>query len=99
MANKSIFINSGFLWDGNKHLSGKLELTADVLIFHFDTFKESNLNLEIPLKEIQEVKVFKLFELANKGLIVLDKGGRTNMFVIENPGKIKKEIINCLNLY
>jgi len=79
-------------------LSGKLELTADVLIFHFEHFKESSLNLNIPLSDIQEVKVFKLFELANNGLKIKDKTGHTNTFVMDNPRACKKEILKYLNL-
>ena len=99
MENKPIFKQPGFLWDGNKHLSGKLELTTDALIFHFDNFKESNLNLDIPLKDIQEVKVFKLYELASNGLIILNKSGQINMFIMDDPSEIKKEIMNCLSLH
>jgi hypothetical protein len=99
MENKPIFTESSFLWDGNKHLSGNLVLTTDALIFHLNNFKETNLNLKISLKEIQEVKIFKLFEFASNGLIILDKTGRTNMFVMENPRKLKKEITHFMSLH
>ena len=99
MENKPIFIQPGFLWDGNKHLSGKLELTLQALSFHLDDFKESNLNLDIPLQDIQEVQIFKLYEITSHGLIVLNKSGQINMFIMDDPSEIKKEIMNCLSLH
>ena len=96
MTEQPNIIQTSFLWDGRQHLSGKLELSKDALIFHFDYFKESNLNLNIPIAEIQTVKVFKLYELVSKGLEVQDKHGHINKFVMENPVEFKREILKHL---
>jgi len=56
------------LWDGQKHLSGKLFLTRKNLVFKFDDFRRSHLKLEILLEEIGRVDTFLIFENSRKGL-------------------------------
>ncbi|RMH22897.1 MAG: hypothetical protein D6698_00375, partial [Gammaproteobacteria bacterium] len=58
---------SANLWDGSKQLEGSLVLTADHLLFHFNDFQKSHLDLRIPLNQISSVDTFLIFEIARSG--------------------------------
>ena len=90
MAKKSIFIQPAFLWDGSKRLAGKLELKPEALIFHFENFKESNLELRILLERIAKTQLYKLYDLEVNGLEISDNEGRTNIFILQDPKKLQK---------
>lgn len=80
------------LWDGKKQLSGVLTLTPEHLIFQFDDFRKSHLNLQIPLREIEKVESFLIFEISRKGLKVICKDGHEDLFVLDDPLGFKKEL-------
>ncbi len=90
MTNESVFFQPAFLWDGTKRLAGNLELKSDVLIFHFDNFRDSNIDLRILLERIVEVKLYKLYDLVINGLEIYDNEGRKNIFILNDPKKLKE---------
>ncbi len=84
---------AAWLWDGKRQLPGRLELSEYRLEFHFDNFRDSHLNLIIPLREIEKVEEFLLFELSRNGLRVENRQGKTDVFVLEELAGFKKMII------
>lgn len=70
-------------WDGQKRLSGTLEIRESSLVFNFDDFNNTNLNLEIPLKDIESLKIILIFSLAKNGLQIKSKLNKSNIFVLE----------------
>jgi hypothetical protein len=92
MKKKSIFFQPAFLWDGSKRLAGNLELKSEILVFHFENFKDSNLELRIHLEKIVKTELYRLYDIEIKGLKVFDNEGRTNIFILQDPEKLKKEL-------
>ena len=80
----SILNSHAYLWDGTKQLSGNLRLCPSQLVFYFDDFQQTHLNLIIPLSEIEYVKVFLIFDIAGNGLKVESKNGKVDLFVLED---------------
>ena len=85
----------GLIWDLGCNVGRYSDIALAAGARHVIGF----LNLNIPLKDIQEVQIFKLYEITSHGLLVLNKSGHTNMFIMDNPNEIKKEILNCLSLH
>lgn len=75
---------TAIFWDGAHQLSGTLELNETKLIFRFDDFKHSHLNLSIMLSDIKYAKVFLVFNIARKGLKIETEDGTIDMFVLED---------------
>jgi len=73
-----------YLWDGTKQLSGTLELWPSQLVFHFDDFQMTHLNLNIPLEKIEYAKVFMIFNIAKNGLKVKTREGKIDLFVLKD---------------
>jgi hypothetical protein len=94
--NSGLFFQPAFLWDGSKRLGGKLELRPDVLIFHFDYFQDSSLELRIQLDKIELIKFYKLYDLVTQGLEISDDKGRKNIFIVNDPKSLKKELENYM---
>lgn len=82
-----------YLWDGNKQLSGQLHINNKELSFEFDNFQNSSMSLHIPISKIEKVEIFALYNIAPNGLKIHTKTGEVNSFVMENPIKVKKQII------
>jgi len=80
------------LWNGKKQLLGTLILTADNLIFTFDDFGQSHMNLQIPLEEIEQVEEFLIFNLSRSGLKITGKDGHFDLFVLDDPKVFRKAI-------
>jgi len=70
-----------------------LILEKEVLVFQFDDFRHSHLNLEIPLNEIKTVKPFLLFKIVRKGLKIISHKDKVDLFVLENS----KEFSDVIN--
>ncbi len=92
--NTPLHTTPAWLWDGKRQLPGRLELSEYRLEFHFDNFRDSHLNLIIPLREIEKVEEFLLFELSRNGMRVENRLGKTDVFVLEEPKIFKKLIID-----
>lgn len=88
-----IISTPAFLWDGQRQLPGRLELWEYKLVFHFENFRDSHLSLVIPIWEILTVEEFLLFEISRNGIRVENQQGKTDAFVLEEPQKIKKLIL------
>jgi len=95
-ANKKIVDDSAVFWDGNKQLSGTLELSETALVFLFDDFNQSNLKLKIQVAKIQYVNVFKVYNVSNVGLKIISQDKRIDLFVLEKAKvfyqKLKEKI-------
>lgn len=83
-------------YDGAKQLPGTLELREKELHFIFDDFKHSHLNLCIPLSEIEYVRVFLLFGIADHGLKVASQCDKIDIFILDDSRTfceaVKKQI-------
>ena len=84
MVNTAIISADAFFWDGTVQLSGVLELRKSELIFHFDDFKHSHLNLNIKLSEIKSARSFSIFNIVNKGLRIDSYCNKVDYFVLDN---------------
>jgi len=86
------------LWDGSKQLHGKLELLENGLFFSLTNFSKSNLNLDIPYKHIESLRIYRVYKLSLEGLEIVTKDGKQNVFVMEEAKEIKKSITDIMNL-
>ena len=84
----TILEQTAIFWDGIKQLPGALILEQTKLIFKFDDFKSSHLNLCISLEEIQYARIFLVFDIAKNGLKVCTHNGHTDLFILEDCKKI-----------
>lgn len=85
-----------FLWDGQRQLPGTLELWEQKVVFRFDNFPDSHLNLVIPVWEILRVDVFLVFRIARHGLRIENKKGTADCFVLEDPKGFKDKLMGQL---
>lgn len=81
------------LWDGSRQLSGILELWETLIFFRLDDFKNSHLQLSIPLTELDIVEEYMVFDLAKNGLRIQSKKGRYDLFVLEEGQRFKKAVL------
>jgi hypothetical protein len=88
-------ISKASLWDGNRQLPGTLSLTPKNLIFQFDDFQKSHLNLVIPLEDIETAEHFLVFELARNGLKISTEKGY-DLFVLENAMDFRKVLMKAI---
>jgi hypothetical protein len=88
----SILSFPALLWDGEKQLSGRLELWKNTVIFHLSAFKASHLSLVIPLAAIEKVEEYLVFDLARNGLRIQNKNGKYDLFVPEDARIFKKAL-------
>ena len=86
------FSTPAFLWDGLSQLPGTLELWEQKVVFRFDNFRDTHLNLVIPLWEILRVEEFLIFNISRNGLRIENKEGKADCFVLEEPGIFKEKI-------
>ena len=80
------------LWNGKKQIQGSIKIDELLISFVFSDFNDTNLKLEIPLEEVEQVFYHKLYEITNEGLEIQSKGGKRNVFVIEDPVGLKRNI-------
>lgn len=86
------FSTPAFLWDGQQQLPGTLELWEQQVIFRFDGFQKSHLNLVIPIREILRVQEFLVFDISRNGLRIENKEGKADCFVLDEPGVFKEKL-------
>ncbi|TAK37401.1 MAG: hypothetical protein EPO28_12020 [Saprospiraceae bacterium] len=84
-----IFTTPASLWDGIRQLPGTLELWGQEVVFRFANFKDSHLDLVIPISEIEIAEEYLVFDLARNGLRIESKGGRYDLFVLEDVPRFK----------
>ena len=86
-----LYSSPAILWDGFRQLSGILELHEDIIHFQLHDFAFSHLSLVIPLVEIDLVEEYLIFDLAKNGLLILNKNGNRELFVMTNgPAFLRK---------
>ncbi len=84
------------LWDGYKQLSGTISLTTENLVFRFDDFQKSHLNLKIPIEDIENAESFLLFDISRKGLKISAKNGHEDLFILDDPMGFLKELTKLI---
>jgi hypothetical protein len=92
----AVLKSKAHLWDGNRQLPGTLSLTPKNLLFEFDDFQKSHLNLVIPLANIETAEHFLVFELARNGLKISTKKGY-DLFVLENAMDFRKVLMKAID--
>ena len=98
MSKPTPLVQPAWLWDNGHSLPGRLELTADRLLFHSNQFHNSHLHLEIPLKEIVLIDTFLVFDLARSGLRVKTRDNKVDFFVLEQVELLKTALEKALKL-
>ena len=78
------------LWDGYKQLHGIIEFRAEDLSFSLLDFKETDLQLIIPFRNIKKVCYHKLYALSIDGVEVQTNDNKVNVFVVENAAGLRK---------
>lgn len=94
--NIPIYATAASLWDGVSQLSGILELWEAEVIFRFIDFKDSHLELIISLKAVERIEEYLVFDLAENGLWIEGKGGKSDLFVLKNVKLFKDQLLTAL---
>jgi hypothetical protein len=81
------------IWDGSRQFSGVLELWQKAVCFRLIGFKNSHLELNIPITEIERVEEFLVFDLAKNGLRIQSKNGRSDLFVLDEGALFKNALL------
>ncbi len=81
------------IWDGSHQLSGMLELWPEAVCFRLSGFKNSHLQLYIPITEIERAEEFLVFNLAKNGLRIQSKNGQVDLFVLDEGPRFKKAVL------
>ncbi len=89
-----IYKTPAVLWDKTQQLHGSLELWETEIFFRLNEFKESHLNLSIPLTAIEKVEEYLVFDLAKNGLRIQDKHGKYDLFVLDDVRKFKHILLH-----
>ena len=88
---------SAHLWDGQQKIRGTLKLTKDELVFEFEDFGESHLDLRIPLNGIIQVTSFLIFDQARKGLKIVSIDDAIDLFILEDPLAYRKALLAVID--
>jgi hypothetical protein len=91
-----VYATPAILWDGIHQLSGSLEIWDTEIVFRFADFRNSHLNLSVPLVEIEAVEKYLVYDLAKNGLQILDKEGRIDLFVLEEVSEFKHTLLQTI---
>lgn len=81
-----------FIWDENKQLSGSIFLSDEEVIFQFRDFGKSHLSLKIAYTNIIKIEIFVIYNLSINGLKIVGKNQKEDLFILQNPKALKKEI-------
>jgi len=80
------------LWDGEKKIRGVLKVDQQRVDFEALDFAQTNLQFSIEYKEINKVNYYRLFDLEVNGIEIITKDIRSNVFLMNEPQKIKTSI-------
>ena len=86
------------MWDGINKLQGELILEEKSLKFHLFDFANTDLEFEIMYNEISNVDIHSLFGLDEQGVEIISKSRKSNVFVVDNPMRLKKEILERMKI-
>lgn len=84
------------LWDGANRLPGYLQLWDTEIVFLPEYFANSHLTLTIPLAEIERLEEFLIFDLGRNGLRISSRGGRSDLFVMDQGQSFKHAVYKQL---
>lgn len=87
---KKIF--KAILWDGQKQLKGQLHLVDYHLQFKMVDFADTDLDFDIAYRNIEKVEYHQLYDMTTQGLEIHTKNEKKNIFIVEEPQKVKKAI-------
>lgn len=80
------------LWDGNKQINGELFIQKKRLRFKLADFSETDLDFDLAYQEIKEICYYKLYNVSNEGLEIISEQEKRNVFIVEQPQKLKEAI-------
>ncbi len=84
------------LWDGQKQIKGELVLEKKRIRFSMLDFSETDLDFDLGYQEISGVSFYRLYNQSAFGLEIISEMNRKNVFIVENPNKLKKAIeVRC----
>lgn len=76
-------------------LHGELVLDEVSLQFRFSDFSESDLQMNLPLIEVNSVMCESVYGLNLKALKISSIKGRNNIFILDNPTEFRSLILNA----
>lgn len=79
------FETKAWLWNGQDRIPGILKLQKNRVKFQFTNFPQSNLSLEIELKDITKVDTILIFGISKLGISIQSSADREDQFVLANP--------------
>ena len=80
------------LWDGHKKINGELVLDKNRIQFLLADFGKTDLNLDMPYRDIKEVNYYSLYQVTISGVEIVSIQGKHNVFIVEDPQSVKKDI-------
>ena len=80
------------LWDGFKQIKGELILEKKRIKFRLADFSETDLDFDLAYGEIDIVKYHNLYQISTSGLMIMSKNKTSNIFIVEEPKKVKDAI-------
>lgn len=84
------------LWDGHKQIKGDLILEKKRIKFRLADFSETDLDFDLAYQEIRIVNYHRLFEVDASGIEIISENRKQNIFIVEQPTKLKKAIeVRC----
>jgi hypothetical protein len=87
------------LWNGHKQLDGELEIRNHKLCFELLDFEDTDLQLSIPLKDIEKISLKKVYRIAYKAISIQSTEGKTNVFVVDNVDEVKTWLETQIKLF
>ncbi|MCB0519053.1 MAG: hypothetical protein H6577_12460 [Lewinellaceae bacterium] len=84
LAKTSTLQSPAALYNGKQQLPGTLVLTEEHLLFTFDDYRHSHLNLQIPLADIEQAEEFLIYNLTRNGLKITSGDGHFDLFELED---------------
>jgi len=80
------------LWDGHNQIKGELILEKKRIKFRLADFSDTDLDFDLAYQEIQAVTYHSLYEISLSGLKIKSKHDKSNIFIVEEPEKLKEAI-------
>ncbi len=86
------------LWDGFSKIQGELELENERLTFHLHDFAKTDLVFDLEYDEIKAVNLHSVFDLQQVGLEVVSRKDKVNIFIAEEPRRIRELLFEKIQL-
>lgn len=83
---------SVYLWNDIDKIKGVLHLTAENLVFIAEGFEQSHLQLSIPLRKIDKITDYKLYDISVLGLQINTFDNKITVFILDNALCLKKQL-------